>query len=419
MCSFIRTILKPLKNKLEPAGYWLAYWFYSLTHILRVTPRLNSLLTKPIGINFIGYSQGELGLGQAMRALVFSCRTAFIPLVVRPFATRLTNPQTNLSLNQWNVKQCQYPVNVICVNPDLLYRLPLWLHYAEWAKTYNIGYWFWELENFPPAWRYATKIVDEIWVATDFIAQAMRKSGLPVIKIPFALEFEPPSPNLNRNYFKLPTEDFIFLYSFDYNSVPDRKNPHDLIRAFQAAFPVHTSVAQVRLILKTTNASYYDAYQQSLKLLIGGDLRIELRDTHLNTSEMRGLINCADCYVSLHRAEGLGLGLAEAMYLGKPTIATAYSGNLEFMNKHNSILVPYTLVPIPRESYPNSKGQYWAQVDIEAAAKSMQALAVNPARGLDLGKRAAADMRAHHSLAVAGKQIEIRLNQIKEKLRTT
>jgi glycosyltransferase involved in cell wall biosynthesis len=146
--------------------------------------------------------------------------------------------------------------------------------------------------------------------------------------------------------------------------------------------------------------------------LIDQDSRIEIRDQYLTQDEMRGLIRSSDCYISLHRSEGLGLGLAEAMYLGKPTIATAYSGNLEFMNKYNSTLIPYTLVPIPRRIYPNCEGQYWAQVDIGAAAKSMQTLVLNPAQGLNLGKQATVDIREKHSLAVAGKQIELRLNEI-------
>lgn len=403
----IRAFLKWVKNALEPAGYSLANIFFYLVPRFRPTLDVNNF-----GVNFIGYSRGELGLGQAMRSMAFVARKALIPFVVRQFNVRITSKQSNNSLDCYESSRCKYPVNIICVNPDMLYRLPHWVTYSEWAKTYNIGYWFWELENFPDAWRYANHMVDEIWVATEFIAAAMRKSGKKVVKIPFPLEFKMPPEYMNKQYFGINPSEFTFIFSFDFNSVPERKNPQATVNAFRLAFPEGNHSA--RLILKTTNGSYYSQFREKLELLIDKDPRIEIRDEYLTQDEMRGLIRSCDCYISLHRAEGLGLGLAEAMYLGKPTIATGYSGNTDFMSNTNSILLPYELVPIPKNVYPNSSQQLWAEVNIDAAASIMRDLMLDRRMREDIGRNAALTMRNEHSYLKVGKAIKSALNALSQ-----
>ena len=405
----IHPLLKAIKNVLEPMGYQVARALFFI--IPRSRPKLTN---EDLGINFIGYSKGELGLGQAMRSMVFSAKEALIPLVVRQFKVRMTSKQLNDSIGPYVSDRCRYPVNIICINPDMLYRLPSWVTYPEWAKTYNIGYWFWELENFPDAWHYATHVVDEIWVATDFIANAMRKSGKKVVKIPFPLEFDLPAEHLNKTYFGLNPNEFTFLFSFDFNSVPERKNPEAVIRAFKEAFPKGDSSA--RLILKTMNGGHYSEFRKSLEVLIAHDYRIEIRDEYITQDEMHGLIRSTDCYISLHRAEGLALGLAEAMFLGKPTIATGYSGNTDFMNSSNSVLVPFSLVPVPSGAYPNGEGQFWAEPDISMAAARMQKLVANQKFQENLGSSAALYMRQHHSYQLVGAAIKSELEALYRKL---
>jgi glycosyltransferase involved in cell wall biosynthesis len=405
MKSEIRSFLKKVKIALEPLGYRLANIGFSM--ISRSKP---TLADQELGVNFIGYSKGELGLGQAMRSMVFAAKSALIPLVVRQFNVKLTSKQSDKSLDEFTSDYCQYPINILCINPDMLYRLPLWVSYPEWTKTYNIGYWFWELENFPQAWQYATHMVDEIWVATEFIAQAMRKSGKKVVKIPFPLEFDLPPESMNKEYFGLNPNEFTFIFSFDFNSMSERKNPQATIKAFKRAFPKRDHCA--RLILKTMNGSHYAQLRKNLEALIDQDPRIEIRDEYLTQDEMRGLIRSADCFISLHRVEGLGLGLAEAMYMGKPALATGYSGNTEFMNSTNSMIVPYKLVPVPAGAYPNGENQWWAEPDIEVAAEMMLKIGSNNALGEQLGHKAAIYMREHYSYLMAGKAIRSQLYKI-------
>jgi glycosyltransferase involved in cell wall biosynthesis len=238
----------------------------------------------------------------------------------------------------------------------------------------------------------------------------MRKSGKKVVKIPFPLEFDLPPEHLNKEYFGLNPNEFTFIFSFDFNSMSERKNPQATIKAFKKAFPKGDHCA--RLILKTMNGSHYAQLRKNLEALIDQDPRIEIRDEHLTQNEMRGLIRSCDCYISLHRAEGLGLGLAEAMYLGKPTIATGYSGNTEFMNSTNSILVPYKLVPVPNAAYPNGKDQMWAKPDIEVTAEKMRKMVCDIAFREQLGHKAALYMREKHTYVRVGEAIRFQLYKI-------
>ncbi len=385
---------------------------YQFTRVyFAVVPRFRPKLDKNnIGVNFIGSAQGELGLGQAMRSMVFATLAASIPFIVRKFKASIPSKQSNDELNQYFSERCQYPINIICVNPDTLHLLPSWVSYSEWAKTYNIGYWFWELENFPKKWKYATNIVDEIWVATDYVASAMRKSGKKVVKIPFPLEFEMPPEEMNKQYFFIDPEKFTYLCSFDFLSSLERKNPQGVIRAFKAAFPKGDDSA--RLIIKTMNGSSHSEQLIKIEDLIDGDPRIQIREDYLSQEQMRGLIRSSDCYISLHRAEGLGLGLAEAMYMGTPTIATAYSGNLEFMNEANSILIPHGLIQINEGEYSSGEAQLWAEPDIGVAAQRMKEISSNRALQARIAQIAQNTMHQEHSYQVVGKYIEKSLKNI-------
>jgi glycosyltransferase involved in cell wall biosynthesis len=362
------------------------------------------------GVNLVGYAHAEMGLGEALRNTARALEDVQMPFLVRKLDVPLLNRQDNRALDPYVVDYCTYGVNLIGINPDLMYRIPVWLSYNEWARRYNIGYWFWELANFPAPWRYACRMVDEVWVNTDFVADAVRQVHDRVVKMPFAVAFDTPAPIYDRRYYGLPEGGTHFLFSYDLNSSTARKNPGDVIRAFHQAFPAGDEpvVLVVKLINGEQSPAALDALNQSLQ----HDHRICLIDRYLTTDEMRGLLNTADCYVSLHRAEGLGLGMAESMFQGKPVIATAYSGNMEFMNSENSCLVPYKLIPVASGEYPYHQGQKWAEPDIYAAAAWMARLVKEPDLRMTIGQRAAAYMRKHHARDVMGRAIQARLVEI-------
>lgn len=389
--------------------WMLCDWFY-----LCVPRRTSGAKDFQPGVNLIGYAHAEMGLGEALRNSALALEDAQIPFLVRKLDVQLLNRQENRTLDPYVRDYCAYRINMIGINPDLLYRIPGWLEYSEWARRYNIGYWFWELANFPEEWRYAEHLVEEVWVNTDFVAKAVAQRFAKVVKIPFAVGFEDPSPRFNRPYFGLPQSGFLFLFSYDFNSSTARKNPQAVIEAFKLAFP-HKDAA-VCLVVKSINGEQNPEALSRLKASLCDDPRIAFVDDYLSTDEMRGLLNTADTYVSLHCSEGLGLGMAESMYLGKPVIATAYSGNMEFMNAENACLVPYELISVAAGEYPYHRGQLWAKPDIPAAAAWMVRLVHEPDLRRDISNRAAADMRQYHSRKVMGQAIRARIAEIDRNL---
>jgi glycosyltransferase involved in cell wall biosynthesis len=394
-----------LKLHLKQFLMLLAKKLFQRVH--RTTPQLKD---RELGLNLIGYYRGDLGLGDALRYITKAIEKANIPFLVRRLNTRLIKSQNNSLLNPYVSRYCKYPINCITINPDTLYLLPLWVNYTEWAKKYNVAYWFWELENFPQEWRYVLPIIDEIWVNTEFVATAMRQAHSRVIKIPFAIEFEKPSVQLSREYFRLPEQGFLFLTVFDFQSAVARKNPQAVIKAFLSAFRKNDSNAF--LILKSINGHLHAQAFAELKSIANNDSRILFIDEQFSSEEVRGLMQCADCYVSLHRSEGLGLGMAESMYLGKPVIATAYSGNLEFMNAQTACLIPYQEIAVGPNEYLFSTQQKWADPDIQEAATAMQKMCSDRDYRNQLGNNAQIYMHQFHSFAVMGKAISQRLEQL-------
>jgi glycosyltransferase involved in cell wall biosynthesis len=362
----------------------------------------NRIKNFPKGINLIGYIQAEMGLGEVLRNLMAAIIESKAPFLIRKTKFQLKNRQEN-SNDFKQEDNCKYQINVIGINPDLLYRLPLWLKYEEWGQRFNIGYWFWELENFPKEWSYACSIIDEVWVNSDFVAHSVRQVHPNVFKIPFSIGFTDPPHYLNRDYFGLSKSGKLFLFSYDFNSSAARKNPEGVICAFKKAFT--SEIDDAFLIIKSINGDNNIDRFKEIKKGLCDDSRIIWIDNYLTSDEMRGLISVIDCYVSLHRSEGLGLGMAEAMYLGKPVIATAYSGNLEFMNVENSFLVPYRMVPVEDGEYLYGRNQRWAEPDLDVAAKFMKNVYENPRLGSEIGLVASKYIKKYHSTEVSSKAI--------------
>jgi FkbM family methyltransferase len=326
------------------------------------------------GINLLGFAFGEFGLGESMRSLARACAAGGIPFVVKDVEQHLSTRQTDASIAAHLADDLKHSVSLMCVNPDLLPQVRSLLLRTRAHGGIAIGYWYWELETTPRTWEPAYGVVDEVWCATQFVADAIRRATQkPVVKIPPPLEVVAPPP-YRRGHFGLPDDRFLFLFTFDYNSFVKRKNPEAVIDAFREAFP--RSRDDVGLVVKSVNGANHPQRVAALMAHAGGDPRIFAIDRFLTREESYGLTVATDAYVSLHRAEGLGLGLCEAMALGRPTIATAYSGNLEFMNETNSLLVDYRLVPVARGDYLVDDERFvWAEPDVASAARCMRHLA--------------------------------------------
>jgi len=363
------------------------------------------------GINLLGFAFGEFGLGESLRALARACEAGGIPFVVRDIEQRLATRQADRSVAAHLSEDIRHRLSLMCVNPDMLKPVRPLLERTRAAGGYRVGYWYWELETTPRTWVGAYEAVDEIWCATEFVAAAVRKAtDKPVIKLPPPIEV-----SLQRRYtrqeFGLPEGRFLFLFTFDYNSFVKRKNPEGVIEAFRAAFPRGRD--DVGLVVKSVNGVHRPERVAAIKALYGDDPRIVHLDRFLSRDESYGLIDATDAYVSLHRAEGLGLGLAEAMALGKPAIATAYSGNLEFMNAANSLLVDYRLVPIaPGEDLVDDERFAWAEPDVARAARHMRALVDDPALRARIATAGQREVRERFGLERAAQRLRERLGEL-------
>jgi len=309
--------------------------------------------------------------------------------------------------------KCPYDVNLFCVNADQMPIARELLGDAVFAGRYNIGCWFWELERFPERWHGAIDLVDEIWVTSPFVRDAIAAcTPKPVHIVPVALGVDLPR-SYSRDEFGLAEGVFTCLFSFDFNSYVTRKNAEGAIAAFRRAFA--DGRGDVRLVIKTINGERHPDALRRLVEAAGGDARIEVRDGILDRIGMWALQACCDCYISLHRSEGLGLGMAECMLLGKPVVATAYSGNLAFMDADNSCLVEYSLVPVKEGEYPAWRGQYWAEPDIEQAAAHLRRLADDRAYARQIGEKAKASVSQRLSAAASLAAITARLAAIRSR----
>lgn len=351
------------------------------------------------GVNILGYLRGQFGLAESARMYARALIRAGYPVALFDVAIDLPHGLDDRSIDAHIGEQTPYPTSILFVNPD--YLKPALEHIGS-ARLHGqrlIACWFWELQDIPHDWLPAIELVDEIMVASQFVKEAFERiTDKPVFCVPLPLSPVPDS-GLQRGDFDLPESAFVFLCTFDFNSWVDRKNPFAAIEAFRRAFADGRD--DVRLLVKSSNG--YRHPDKFLRLLAASaqDPRIVVRDEVIDRAHVHALQRCADVYVSLHRAEGFGLGLAECMAMGKPVIATGWSGNVDFMDESNSCLVGYRLVPVGEGEYPHPDGALWAQADVDEAAAHMRRLADDRDFARALGLKAARDVAATLAPATA------------------
>jgi glycosyltransferase involved in cell wall biosynthesis/SAM-dependent methyltransferase len=363
------------------------------------------------GLNVAGYVNAELGVGEAARLLIESVRAAAIPYSVVPHMTQWSRQK--IEFDRWGNREPIYDVNLVCVNAD---QLPSFVETGGrriWDGRYRIAYWWWEVDEFPAEMAAAADLVDEVWVGSAHAARAIsRVIAKPVLVVPLPI-VAPPQNAITRAELGVP-EGFTFLFSFDFHSVFERKNPLGLIEAYRRAF---LSEGEANVVIKTINGAAHPRELSRLQEAADGRSDIHVLDGYMSVERLHGLTHQVDAYVSLHRAEGHGLTLAEALAAGKPVIATGYSGNLEYMNSSNSYLVPYTLVNVPPGSGPYPASAHWAEPDLDAAAAMMRSVLEKPSEAQAKVRQALADIRQLHSVVSRGNLISQRLSLVRRQSR--
>jgi glycosyltransferase involved in cell wall biosynthesis len=359
-------------------------------------------------VNLAGYLRAETGVGEAARASARALEAAELPHVLNDV---LDAWASNIETTARGARaENPYRVNLVHVNADQVSAFVRGKQAAYFEGRYNVGFWFWELARFPKEWARSFEWFDEIWVASAFAQDAISQMApIPVVKMPLALRPRGAmgSP-ITRDALGLPTNRFIFLYVFDFRSVMERKNPLGLIQAFRRAFGDRTDVL---LILKTTNGDVGGVGRPVFEAAQGA-ANVRIIDAVVPRAEIDGLIAACDCYVSLHRSEGFGVTIAEAMGFGKPVIATAYAGNMEFTTPGNSLLVRYELVSLERDFGPYRRGTTWAEPDLDHAASLMRKVVTEPDAGRALGERARADVSRVLDPSFIGARMHERLSRV-------
>jgi len=309
-------------------------------------------------------------------------------------------------------------LDLVHTNPNILGSNPELLPPSALQAPLRIGYWAWELEQFPNGWEPFFEGYHEIWCPSSFTAQALaQRSPVPVISVPHLpdwplLEARAVALRNQQQQRRLAGEPFTFLTLFDFWSTPARKNPHGVIRAFQHAFPrTATGTPAVRLLIKASSAEQFPRQAAALRTLSAEDPRIQWIEALLTAAELQALYAQADALVSLHRAEGFGLTLAEAMALGLPVVATGYSGNLDFMPPGSAHLIPWEPITIERNCGDYPAGAQWAEPSIPAAAAAMRELAADPLGAQRLGARGQAVLRERLSGGRLGGIVRQRLGR--------
>ena len=358
------------------------------------------------GALLVGYPRAEMGMGEHVRLSAKAFATTDVGFGILDVNHNVVARQEDDRFSRYIVQDSRYRANIFHINADQMDDARTILGSDFFDARYNIGYWMWELSEFPDAWLQVLDMVDEVWAPSRFVQQAVSaKARCPVLWMPLAVDMNGTS-RMTRDDLDLPNDHFLFLFNFDFSSHFNRKNPLGIISAFRRNFQEE----KVKLVLKTMSFEWHDKEVQELKDVIDGDSRIILIDRTLSFEELFALESCCDAFVSLHRSEGFGRGMAELMALGKPVIATNYSGNADFTLDGNSCPVDYQLIPVESGQYPYGDGQVWADPDIEQAGWYMRRLVDDPSYGRRLGATAKEFILENHSPKVIGARYAQRLD---------
>ena len=333
---------------------------------------------RPFGVNLFGYASEDLGIGEDLRTVHTALRSAGIPVQVVDIPRHPSSDALRQVARSTPDKLAPYAFNIVCLTAEEHARVLLELGEAVFQERFTIGYWPWELSQWPKPWQPLLRLADEIWASSQHTHGALKaalgeRPSPSLHLLPLPLERLQPFGASDRAHwrahFQLPQGAPLVICSFDGRSSYARKNPWATIDAFQAATEPHTPA---RLVIKTMHAGLAEQQWEQLQARVAADPRLLLIDGVLPRDALLGLYGCCDVLLSLHRAEGYGRVLAEVLLLGLDVIATNYGGNRDFCIGPRAHPVGYTLIPVLPGEYPHGSGQVWAEPDPAAAIEQLQ-----------------------------------------------
>ena len=382
---------RPLTDQAQGFGDWFAAdrWAVDRTaEVLADCPRPPAVPSgrpsaRTPGWNLVAYANAELGVGEAGRRLARAVMHIGMPAQLVPVAVEKSR---QLHIPEHRLAPGLAHANTItCANADQLENIWARAGVGGRGEGRQIGLWFWEVNRVPDAWRTTMEKLDEVWVTSEFTKKAFdRAGGCPVRVIPLPVLAPSRPTSMTRAMLGMPEGKTVFLCPYDFLSVLRRKNPLDVITAYRKAFGPDEGVT---LLLKSINGHHAQTDLAQVRHAAAGRPDILVRDGYVDATSMRAMVELADCVVSLHRSEGYGLNLVDAMSLGRPVIATGYSGNLAFMDDESAFLVPASEVEVGDGAPPYDPAAVWAQPDIDAAADLMRVIVDDPARAAAVAGR--------------------------------
>ena len=369
------------------------------------------------GVGVVGPIRKSSGLGRAARLSLAALAEAE-DIAPAALAFDLENPAPGGTVLAYAALDGPREITLLHLNAE---AVPLAFAYGPrelLAGSYRIGFFFWELNEIPACQRLGLELVDEVWVASEYNrAIYAAATDKPVVRVGMAAPNLPDVAPAPRAAYGLEDDRFVFLAVFDSLSFIARKNPLGLVEAFTRAFP--RGDEPVQLVLKTQNRGLVsDGWQvrtwARIDRLVAADPRIVMIDETLAFEDLLALTRACDAYVSLHRAEGWGFGLVEAMQLGLPVICTGYSGNADFCTPDTAFLVDHTLIPVAADEYIYvPRGSVWADPSIGSAAAHMRHVVADPAAAAHKAEAARAFVVREMSFAAVGKRYAQRLAAIR------
>ena len=325
----------------------------------------------------IGYLRAASGVGEAARQTLLTLAGAGLRVEGIDVDLNVKADRTETSVAPYLAERSTANVQIFQINADQLKEVADHLKLRLDADAIRVAVPFWELGRLPPIWLDAFEHVDEIWAPSRFV-QGMLMCDLkkPVIHMPVAIGLLPP-PARPRRALRLPEDTFLFFFAFDFLSFTTRKNPFGVVAAFRL-FRRLVHSGRAMLVIKSMNGDLAPESLAVFRTEIAEDPEIILIDATMKREDVLGLIAASDCVVSLHRSEGFGLLVAEAMLLGKPVVATDYSATTELVSPETGFPVGYRLVPVAAGEYPFAEGQVWADPDVAHAAWQMARIFSEP-----------------------------------------
>jgi glycosyltransferase involved in cell wall biosynthesis len=363
------------------------------------------------GVNVVGHFTDTSGLAEATRSTARCLEAVGIPISTLDVGP--TSPLAEGFEPNWTDHTASYDVTV--VHDNVAHAADESQHYLKRSSCHTVGFWYWELEDLPNSFAPAFDLVDEVWTPSRFVRDALQpKTDKPVTVVPPSVDLRTPGGDLrtpvgvDRAVFGLPEDRFLFLTMASVYSVLERKNPLAVVKAFEMAFDANDRVG---LVVKITDLQHRPDVAEALRDA-AARAPVFLLEERLSRHGIHKLLASVDSYVSLHRSEGFGLPVAEAMALGKPAIATGYSGSADFATDETSFLVPYELVAIERTYTVYPAGFHWADPNLDVAAAHMRTVAFDEAASSRVAAAGQAFVRAYCDPSVGGEVIRDRLRAV-------